>query len=171
MTDGRQRGLTKIKNILSAFEGDSAFQLGDDGSVSMKEVTSPKNDDPMRSAQGTVVTQSVAGGFQTMIEQSRKMLFDLKTMEESHQKVAPAEILKFEDIEELPEASASKDADLEPIAETSELNLGNDPLQITDLAFQEFAARKATIISNVEAMASARQDMDESTKKAVVQEV
>ena len=112
-----------------------------------------------------------------MIEQSRKMLFDLKTMEESHQKVAPGEILKFEDIDELPEASASRDADIDPMGlgiekvETSELNLGNDPLQITDLAFQEFAARKATIISNVEAMASARQDMDESTKKAVVQEV
>lgn len=98
------------------------------------------------------------------------MLFDLKTMEESHQKVAPAEILKFEDIDELPEAPEEREGTNEP-AEKSGLNFGSDPLNVTDLAFKEFAARKETILANVNDLTSARQDLDASTKQAVILQV
>ena len=174
VTDGRQRGLTRIKNILQAFENDSAFEVGNDGLVSPRAGQSSVVGDPMRSAQGTIISQSVAGGFQNMVEQSKKMLFDLKTMEESHSKVAP-EVLKFEDIDELPEPldieKQRTGKELEAIPEESALNLGDDPLMVTDLAFQEFAARKATIISNISLMASARPDLDVNAKKKLVQQV
>ena len=174
VTDGRQRGLTRIKNILQAFENESAFEVGNDGLVSPRAGQSSVVGDPMRSAQGTIISQSVAGGFQNMVEQSKKMLFDLKTMEESHSKVAP-EVLKFEDIDELPEPldieKQRTGKELEAIPEESALNLGDDPLMVTDLAFQEFAARKATIISNISLMASARPDLDVIAKKKLVQQV
>lgn len=80
VVDGRERGLTKIKNLLKDFDNDSAFKLP---SVMEQSEADPSrrgtNLDPSR--KGTVM-ESEKAGFVNMVEQSKRMLFDLKLMED-----------------------------------------------------------------------------------------
>ena len=85
---GRQRGLTKIRDILKQFEDESDVNeevksMGDEISESKRTDNNQMNE-----------TMRSGINFMDMIEQSRKMLFDLKVIED-HRENQVGKLLKM----------------------------------------------------------------------------
>ena len=110
-----------------------------------------------------------------MVEQSKRMLFDLKLMEDENEKrlleAKRAEMqgkdkILVDDVEDFVGSNQDGaqvldlDKELDAIDEESKedgsVKLGSDMLAVSDLAFKEFRDRKQTIMSNMESLAAVK---------------
>ena len=162
VTDGPRSGLGHIKSIIQALESEVVFDVSGDGEVSPLKRKSSILAGLMPS--GSTVDPSAAGGYQNMVNKSKKLIFELKTMDDVHKRMAPGDLDVVEEIDE--------PHDIEKQVDPKQVTLDfadSSPLA-GDCAFQLFAARKATIVKNIQQLADARQDLDENAKKNLVQQ-
>ena len=118
-------------------------------------------------------------GFQDMVAASKKMLFDLKLLEDANDRAAidvkraqmqGKDKLEVVDMDDFVGSGPSQVLDLEkelgviPEEDSGSVKLGSDMLNVSDLAFKDFRERKQTMLSNFEQMADAKLGTDQDTK-------